>query len=771
MPQTPVASIQNNFTKGLLTEYTGLNFPENAATDTDNCTYTLVGDVLRRGGIDYELNKSFTIFDTSNKAIASYKWNNVGGDGLTQILVEQIGGTLYFYRSSAATVASPLSAQRLASTVSLSSFVATRGVFDNSLECQFSDGNGYLFIYHPDCDPIYCTYNNQAITGNRINVKIRDFTGLFEAGSVNYRPSTLTAEHQYNLTNQGWTTANPWQATSSTSFTVALGSKAFTVASGIAGVVNGVRVKIDNNTPGVAPPGGPPYLATVALGTVTGYSGTTLTINIDTTIYPGSTITGDLIYPVGTGYLTTWFTSQGNYPSNADQWWRFKNASNVFDPATTQGNVTINSGNVPKGHYILDAFDQQRDTISGIPGITDVTTTARPRTGTWFQGRVWYAGADAQQPSTGDAAYYTWTENIYFSQVVQDTNSFGNCYQVNDPSSETLFDLLPTDGGVITIAGCGSVFKLWPIANGLLVFAANGVWFITGSQGIGFTANDYTITKISSVRTISGTSFVDVLGLPYFWNEESIYFVQQQQQGGLAVQSLTYNTIDTFYSQIPLTSKKYARGDYDPINYHIQWIYRDTEADSTTTRYQFNKIMNLNTSSKAFYPYTIGVSSTSEVVNGINYITHPGGSTAPDPAFKYFSSTGNAMAFAEEIDFSTYLDWGRTEAKAYFVTGYQIRGQAQKTFFPGYVYIFIRTNNEPFAYKIQGLWDYASSGNSGRWSNQQVVNSTVDNYAMVYKKHKIRGHGLALQLKITSVTGKPFSIMGWSSIDNVNTGI
>jgi len=51
----------------------------------------------------------------------------------------------------------------------------------------------------------------------------------------------------------------------------------------------------------------------------------------------------------------------------------------------------------------------------------------------------------------------------------------GNCYQVNDPTSDQLFDLLPTDGGVIVIQGCGSIYKLFPLQNALLVFAANGV--------------------------------------------------------------------------------------------------------------------------------------------------------------------------------------------------------------------------------------------------------------------------------------------------------
>jgi len=163
MPQQLTATVENNFTRGLITDSTGLNFPENAATDTDNCIYTIVGDVTRRLGIDYETNFTTTTIDFTNKAVNQYKWNNVGGDGLTQIVVEQVGSTLYFYRSSSATVASPLSANKLASTIDLTLFTVG-GTFDPAQECQFADGNGYLFVYHPAIDPVYCTYTAGVIT-------------------------------------------------------------------------------------------------------------------------------------------------------------------------------------------------------------------------------------------------------------------------------------------------------------------------------------------------------------------------------------------------------------------------------------------------------------------------------------------------------------------------------------------------------------------------------------------------------------------------------
>ena len=783
MPQQIFTAIENNFTKGLQTESTGLNFPENAATDTDNCAYTLVGDVLRRLGIDYELNFQNKPIDRLGRAIREYKWNNVGGDGLTQIIVVQVGHNIYFYLSSSSTILSPLSTTGgTINSVSFDPFAISS--FDAEQEAQFTDGNGYLIVTHPSCDPFYCSYSTGTMSATRITVQIRDFTGIIEPGvAVSDRPLNLTNEHLYNLTNQGWTKGAPWQGVSSTTQTATVAVHAFTVAAGMT-VVLGDRVLLVNSVVGF--PGGTfqPVGSAIMSGTVTGYAATTLTVNITwvSGIWNGVSWSDWLINPTSTGFIDSWKTAIGNYPSNADVWWYFKNSSDVFDPTTQINNVTFNSGPAPKGHYILNAFQQLRSGVSGIASLTDVTTNFRPRTVTWFQGRVWYTGVDAQFSPIGDASYYTWTENIYFSQTIVDATQLGNCYQTNDPTSDTFFGLLPTDGGVITIQGSGSIYKLFPIQNGMLVFAANGIWFITGSQGIGFTANDYTITKISAIQSISSSSFVDVQGLPYFWNEEGIYKITPSQGGALQVEPITIGTIQTFYDAIPPSCKRFVRGAYHPIDYTIQWLYRDTEFANVTERYQFNKILNYNTYNKAFFPYTITNSNTSSDpwINGIVYVTGPGGSNAPPPAIKYLTSTYTAPAATYNFTFSDehnedYVDWESFNVvgfdyDSFFVTGYKLRGQAIRKFQPQYIQVYSRTNGVSSAYKIQGIWDYANDPNSGRWSSLQLVTNALTEYNTISRRHKIRGRGYTLQFKITSASGLPFAIQGWAVVDTVNQG-
>jgi len=784
MPQQVTNVVENNFTKGLITESTGLNFPENAATDTDNCVFDLIGEVFRRLGVNYEDNFSFNTVANSGSAITTFKWDNAGGDGSTQIVVTQIGNQLNFYRSSSATTSTSLSSQLLASTVSLSSFVASGGVFDVSLECQYAVGNGYLFVFHPSIDPIYCTYSGGTVTPSAITIQIRDFVGALEPNvPTTFRPLSLTNPHNYNLVNQGWSSAATWNFQSSSrinSITTPGGSMTFNDAPSGMPIHVGDPVLVTGGITTVGSGGSSGGTGLFSIfGTVFSYSGNTLFILISsfTGSFPPGVITQEVWYvqPANSAnYISQWNQKVNNYPSNADVWWRFKNSSNVFDPANTIANVTLSSP-APNGSLILNAFKQDFQGASGTPGLGTTQTTVRPRTGAWFQGRVFYAGVDASQNNAGPAqnAFYTWTENIYFSQVVtNNTTDFGKCYQTNDPTSEDLFDLLPTDGGVITIPGCGAIYKLFPIQNGMLVFAANGVWFLTGSQGIGFTASDYTIVKLSEVQSISGSSFVNVQGLPYFWNEEGIYQVMPQQSGSLSVEPLTVGTILTFFNEIPAQNRRYARGMYDPINYIIQWIYRSTPETGATDRYQFDRVLNYNTYNKSFYPYTVqGVPN----IRGIIYVASPGGSNAPDPVVKFFTEDpSNRFTFAEEND-ERYVDFFSHDSvgedyTSFFITGYKIRGQAIRRFQPQYINVYSKMNGVENGYLVEGIWNYATSTVSNKFSTRQLVYNIDTRYATVARRHKIRGRGLVLQFKISSISGLPFDIQGWAVVDTVNSG-
>jgi hypothetical protein len=701
MPRSVATTIENNFRGGLITEASGLNFPENSCTETTNCVFNYNGTVERRKGLDFEHGYNLKTIDRSASVVNTYLWKNVSGIGDISILVVQVGATLYFYNASVLVISTGASL----STVDLNTFAVAGGASPKTTECQFSSGNGLLFVTHPGCNSFYVSYDTvlEAATATQIDLTIRDTLGdTADPYAVDARPTTnvvsLDVHHLYNLYNQGWSLTN----------------------------------------------------------------------------------------------LNTWDAARTDLPSNVDIMWSFKNASDVFATSTID-NVMHGNSSAPKGHFILSVYNQDRDTASGLSGTTNTTTGhSRVSTCAFYAGRLFYSGLAA----TG------FTSKVFFSQIIERPEQYGHCYQQNDPTAEDVFDLLPSDGGVININDSGTIFKLFAIPSGLIVFAANGIWMISGSTGLGFTASDYTVTKIASVGAISSTSFVDVGGLPAWWNADGIYTMTLSQVGGPQIQSMTYTTIRSMYASIPLLCKATAKGFFDSTTGVVQWLYRSTESSDPTVQYEFDSVLNFNAATSAFYQWTLPNSAVK--VHGL-FVVPPDTSTAVEttvidqfgqtvvdslgntvtaftniigsrvPIFKYLVSYLNAgsyyFTFADESD-ATYVDWLTYDGVgvAYdssFTTGYKIHGNAIDKFQPTFISIYSKTD-EPVEYYFQSIWNYANAGNTGRWSSLQYVSHSDLNYDYSIRRLKVRGNGLVLQFRIKSLPGKAFKIAGWATQETGN---
>ena len=711
MARASAINVENSFTRGLITEASGLNFPENACTETFDCVFEQTGKVVRRKGFNYE---NSYIFDNdisiNGRVITEYRWENVAGDGNVTFIVTQIGNNLRFYEEDAN---ESLSSGQKGFTVDLSSYRTKSKDKVRKYHCQFASGNGYLFVSHPYVEPIYVEYkpNNDTVVVREIDIKIRDFDGVSDGTSPGERPSTLTDEHKYNLYNQSWY--------------------------GEVGIVG-----------------------------------------------DGDTVENP---------LENWTADRDDYPSNADVWWYYKDATDRFDHRNVE-RFEIGNTRAPRGHYILDAFEQNRTSASGIAGLEKVSSNGnRPVACAFFAGRVWYGGVN----------YQDFNSNIYFSQLATTRPQYSKCYQDQDPTSEILHDLLPTDGGLIVIPEIGNIVKMMPIQSALVIFASNGVWSITGSQGIGFTANDYSITKISSISSLSHLSFVDVKGFPFWWNDNGIYTVSGADQlANLEVKSVTEQTIKTFYLDIPPECRVYAKGAYNERDNIIQWVFRSTEfSDSIQSRYVYNRVLNLNLNTGAFYPWKIqeledvrvcGIvcsagktASEAQVVITDNdeveitdsvleevYVLEKS-SKPNDESFRYYcydkiSGTKGNFTWSEAFN-DELMDWKKIDNvgmsyDSYFITGYKVHGDAAKDFQSNYVWVYVDDVLDGSCY-FQGIRDYATSGNSGKYSTSQQVYVDLPNRSIQIRKFKVRGQGKTMQLKFRSEQGKPFSITGFSILE------
>ena len=192
-------------------------------------------------------------------------------------------------------------------------------------------------------------------------------------------------------------------------------------------------------------------------------------------------------------------------------WYSGKDATGVYDGAEWDKiyTGTTLTGN---GHYILDFFNKNRSSVSGVSGLTTEVETSRFSAIANFSGRAFYAGLNSAKN----------TDIILFSQLITDFNKLGECLQQNDPTSEQISDLLDTDGGTIRIAGAVGIKVLYVIDASLYIFADNGVWRIEGIDGV-FSPSAFAVKKVTDVGIVDASSFIVADGSPIWWSRNGIH--------------------------------------------------------------------------------------------------------------------------------------------------------------------------------------------------------------------------------------------------------
>lgn len=481
--------------------------------------------------------------------------------------------------------------------------------------------------------------------------------------------------------------------------------------------------------------------------------------------------------------INTYHTSQGRYPGNNKQWWSAKNASGVFDPTIL---VNIFGGNTraPQGHFILEAFNLDRAAVSGITSIPVETTYERPSAVGFFSGRVWYAV----------------NSTVYFSQYMDDKRKVGFCYQEADPTSEDISDLIATDGGVIPIPEMSKAVALIPAGNGILVFATNGIWNITGTSA-GFTATDISVSKVSPIGTDSPNSIIQAEGEFYWWSRVGIMGMSQKVgvfgpiEGSFDRTLISESTIQTLYNDIPFANKAYVSGVYDAANNLVVWLY----SSDTSRPYRYDRVLNLDLTLKAFYPYQISsTSSTPWIVGGLatpklNDISISFDVWPKNSFIKYMSvnpvGSNYNIAFNSFRD-STYQDWGTETYLSFIETGYELLQDAMREKQTPFITTFFKRTEDMFELTVDGdytmnhqsscylmaKWDWSNSPVSNKWSNKRQVykydrmpvvdesNLAVDNgYAIITATEKVRGNGRSIQFRFEcDEANRDFHILGWA---------
>lgn len=249
------------------------------------------------------------------------------------------------------------------------------------------------------------------------------------------------------------------------------------------------------------------------------------------------------------------------YPALSYQWFLSKDPTTLaFKPAELI-NVAFGQTRAPTGRYVLSYLNQDRSEASGIAGIPVVV----PKTPYFvdiiaYAGRVWYLSGDT----------------VLYSQVLlDDLSKADKCYQEADPTSETISDLLDTDGGMIQIPELGEGVKFCLVGAALAVVGTKSIQLISGGQNNAFTATAYVRGAMQAYTTISPQSFVTTEYGTFFWSDVGVVLLSYQE--GFAAQNITESTINTFYQKIPDWAMKECVGVYNRAQKQIVWMYPSKE--------------------------------------------------------------------------------------------------------------------------------------------------------------------------------------------------
>tara|TARA_R110000751_G_scaffold69731_1_gene141437 strand:+ start:992 stop:3130 length:2139 start_codon:yes stop_codon:yes gene_type:complete len=490
--------------------------------------------------------------------------------------------------------------------------------------------------------------------------------------------------------------------------------------------------------------------------------------------------------------------SSNQLPPLTHPWYAGKDSDNAFDAAEWKlifAGTTL-TGN---GHFILDFFSKVRT------GITTETESSRFKSVASFSGRVFYAGlTSAKNAGT-----------ILFSRLVEDNADLGKCHQQNDPTSEYLSDLLATDGGFINIPDAVNIQLLYSFRASLFVFAENGVWQVTGVDGI-FSATAYGINRVSNIGILNPQTFIEADGLPFWWSRFGIHTLAVDEVSGQgSEQNITLPTIQTFWDKISTGAKSKITSVYDNINKKVYWAYPDNDE---TVEAKLNNILILDLTLQAFYPWKISdqTSSTScvvgcafysgfgaaeleldvitaagdDVVQGTDDIisTQVSDFNTGDPALVLLVRDGatNKLTMATFAG-DTFLDWGEANYSSFAESGYDFGGDLIIKKNAPYIAVYSRltetgfTGSEDAGYEsirpssllVSSAWDFNENFNTAQQAYRLKFPVLVDsgnitnfNYPedVITTRLKVRGHGRSVRLRYESEQGKDFILLGWGLV-------
>lgn len=497
----------------------------------------------------------------------------------------------------------------------------------------------------------------------------------------------------------------------------------------------------------------------------------------------------------------TYVTDTGNSPPLTHPWFAGKDSTGNFNTTTWQqvyGGTSI----ITNGRYTVNLWNRDRAAASGIAD-NSLNTTEQSRFSVveTYAGRVFYSGINDSTDNNGS--------KIFFSRVlVDDLSDVGNLYQVNDPTSEELSDLLDTDGGFISIPEANKITGLYAIGPYLIVFASNGVWRISGIDDV-FRATDFVVSKITNVGLEYPDSLVASDTRPYWWSQYGIHTLDLDQAGNMKELNISINTIQSLWLSIP--NKETVSAAFDAVNKKVYWLYGESDTKKNDLLI-FDEVLQgyhrfrISDKKELFTPVVSDLIFIREayspddeiVVHTIdgNVVVDSAGDEVviKDANLRKFKpelflltyDQGNGYTFSSFRDTNLY-DWGDTEYETYLETMHDFLGSMSRRKTVVYVDCFFKRTERGWAMDEYGNFSLVSPSScmlSAKWDFTHRVITKSQAYrlppmtvpypelnfeydkSVVRCRLRLRGSGRSVRLRWEAEGNKDFHLLGWSLISN-----
>jgi hypothetical protein len=348
-------------------------------------------------------------------------------------------------------------------------------------------------------------------------------------------------------------------------------------------------------------------------------------------------------------------------------------------------------------------------------------------------------------------------------------------HQFADPYNADDSAIVDSDGVVLLIAEADKILALAPYNYGVLVFAENGVWYVASQEG--FKTTSIAIQKISDTGIVSKNAVCLIENGLVFFGENGIFGIKESTTGsGFPEAQSISDKIISLYTAISSTTKAAAYTVYEKANKRVYYFYHDLDSSVN-----FNKCLVYDLRINVWYKHEIKSADTYMLTS---IISIPEAFDSSSLLF-FIQDDSNQWAFAlfqdgVWSDFSSVLTEA-TSYSSYITMAHQHYGTVmRKREAPYLTTVFERVDPVYEGGCLMRVdWNWALSGSNVYFGTPRQVyfpNKYISSLysgantetQVVISKHKIRGWGNVFRFHFENDGDKPFKLLGWELLVNVD---